>query len=101
MSLEIGVKQAILDCLETLPAIEKRGPAASIALALAVRLDDPETTAAGAAAASRELTRILAQLGLITMSSMRQVLPNAPGKSDDLGDDLDKLRKRRNEYGAS
>lgn len=97
---EISVLDAVSEAIKTLPGIEQKGPAAAVALALSMKLDDPDTSAAGAAAASKELLNLLTKLGVLSVSAMRTVLPNSPNKDMGVGDELDKLRKRRNTYDA-
>lgn len=100
MTQIVSVFDSVLVSLGELPAGEQSGPVAAIALALAKTLDD-DPTPAGAAAASKELLSVLAKLGLISMSLTREVSPNAVNKKTDVGDELDKLRRRRTEYDIS
>jgi hypothetical protein len=92
---ETLVEQAVLAELATLPAGRQHSSLAMVALALA-RVLDGEPSGSAAAAAAKELVATLAKLGLITMSPVREVSPNSHSKLD-TGDELDKIRKRRNE----
>lgn len=73
-----GVEAALRRELRRLPAPERTGTLAKTALALARRLDDPETPANAAAAVARSLGE--------TLGRLQEVAPvsRAPDRLDDL-----------------